>query len=744
MIHKIISQLLIAAKTHGHRRALVLSGDRQWAIRGMSDGLFHASLERVLWVNELAEPHRPAVAHPSWQYVNSTKARAILGQEFDAVVFDAHAGFNADAFGMVAGTVCGGGLLILLAPVLKQWSDLDELEKKRVAVEPYSAEQVSGYFIQRLIQTIKTAEGLVLLQEGDCLEGVLPAAIAPLTTDEAKAPDFSPNSIYRSQDQAYAVEALIKVATGHRRRPVVLTSDRGRGKSAALGLAAAQLLQAGKSHIIVTGPSVETLAPVFQNAARQLPGAKLSPGALYHEGALIEFVAPDVLVQEEYEPNLLLVDEAAAIPTPMLTAMLKKFSRIAFATTVHGYEGTGRGFVTRFYSVLDELTPGWRGLTMSTPVRWAANDPVEHFVFDALLLNAAAAPSELVSDESLRHGLIETLSPEHFLANEHDLRQVFGLLVQAHYRTRPFDLRVLLDGPNVSVCVMRHEQQVIGVALLAEEGGFDDKLAAKIYEGRRRPQGHLLPQTLSVHVGLEQAPYLRYTRVMRIAIHPECQKQGLGSYFLSQLSKQIKAKGIDCLGASFGASVEILPFWQRAGFVPARVGLTREHTSGTHSVVMLKPLSVKGHGLVGVAQGRFAQLFPHQLSESLADLDLPIAARLMVRGEVAKPELDPLAWSDLVAFGFGERGYDVIYPALWQLAVSALSDSAIAELLSDEEKQVLLVKVIQRRNWIASAAALDLPGRSSVLLRLRNSVRTLLACYGDDWLMSEAGRYPRH
>ena len=80
---------------------------------------------------------------------------------------------------------------------------------------------------------------------------------------------------------------------------------------------------------------------------------------------------------------MVMIDEAAAIPLPLLTAVVKNCSRLALATTVHGYEGTGRGFELRFGPLLSSQTRGERRVTLTTPVRWAAGDPLERFIFRA-------------------------------------------------------------------------------------------------------------------------------------------------------------------------------------------------------------------------------------------------------------------------------------------------------------------------------------------------------------------------
>ena len=75
----------------------------------------------------------------------------------------------------------------------------------------------------------------------------------------------------------------------------------------------------------------------------------------------------------------------------MLTDFLTHYSRIVFASTQHGYEGSGRGFAINFKKILDSVAPEWVNCELSTPIRWSENDTLENFVFDALLLKAEPA-----------------------------------------------------------------------------------------------------------------------------------------------------------------------------------------------------------------------------------------------------------------------------------------------------------------------------------------------------------------
>ena len=69
----------------------------------------------------------------------------------------------------------------------------------------------------------------------------------------------------RTLDQARALVTFLDVASERTlRATVALTASRGRGKSAALGLALAGAIGLGYSNIFVTAPAPENLSTLFE------------------------------------------------------------------------------------------------------------------------------------------------------------------------------------------------------------------------------------------------------------------------------------------------------------------------------------------------------------------------------------------------------------------------------------------------------------------------------------------------
>lgn len=716
-----------SARARNHRCALVLAGESPWCRQAVAAVLHGAGVEDPLWITD--RPPRGA------RSVCAARAQTMLGKEIDTAIIDAYAGFDADAFGAVSGSIRGGGLLLLLTPPLTDWPGFNDPEHARLAVAPYCAAAIKGRFLRRLVRVLREQTDLVVCRQG----GEVPTAARP---PKAAAPVATTDPIYRTLDQREAVAAVVKVARGHRRRPLVLMSDRGRGKSAALGIAAAQLLQQGLRCIVVTAARRDAVEPLFEQAKQHLPQVLGTRGTLIWGETRIEYAPPDALTLNPRAADLLLVDEAAAIPTPLLERLLGHYARIVFATTVHGYEGSGRGFAVRFQQVLGRRTPGHRVLRLRDPVRWAVDDPVERLTFDALLLDASPTADDAVREATVESCTIEQLDRDALTEDETTLAELFGLLVLAHYRTSPMDLRHLLDGPNLSVYAMRHRRQVVATALVAAEGGFDAATARAIWEGRRRPRGHLIPQSLAAHIGLEHAAMRSCARVIRIAVHPAAQSRGLGSRLLRHIVEHARAANLDCVGSSFGASVELLRFWGRANFEPVRLGVTRGAASGMHSVIVLQPLSDIGAAIFDQARQHFGEHLPHLLSDPLRELDPELAAAVLQRsGPTGPPRLGTQDWRNLMAFAFALRGYDVTLAPLWTLVCAALSDDVCARRLRPTQRDALIAKVLQKRSWQDVAHLIGVPGKARVTEVLRQAVRPMVLHFGDDQLKQEAQLY---
>jgi tRNA(Met) cytidine acetyltransferase len=607
-------------------------------------------------------------APDGFQAVPPDRIAEYLGQDVEHLVFDALQDLDPDALAIASGLVCGGGHFLLLVPELSRWG-----------------RQPQSLFLQRMAGMCKQQE-----------PGTAPAAAE-------SAGEFT-------GEQEQLIQALHKVARGHRKRPLVVIADRGRGKSSAFGMGAARLLGGGLEQILVTAPRRGATRTLFEHAARELGTVGQERGRLHMGNASIRFIAPDELLEQLPAAQLLLVDEAAGIPLPMLERMLQHYHRIAFATTVHGYEGSGRGFSLRFSRILNEHCAQWKQLTLREPVRWARGDPLEAFIFQTLLLNAEPARIESpVSNLEIGPVARKKLLQEPVL-----LEQLFGLLVDAHYRTTPTDLKHLLDAPDLTIHCARRNGDIIAAMLVAAEGHIPAAQHKEILAGRRRPRGQLLPAVLASHCGFPQALSLGWERVLRIAVHPDLQGQGIGSRMLEYLAASARERGVDMLGSSFGATPALLDFWQRNGYAAVRLGQRREASSSAHAVTMLHGLSHVAKDLQTRAEKTFQEHFPLQLSEPFRNLSPPLVRRLLPGRD--RHLIQQQHRQTLAAFAAGQRQYLDALGALHQLARTAPADP------------LLVLKILQHRSWPETAAALGLTGRKAVLKKLRNHVA--------DWLQN--------
>ncbi|MDX1587681.1 MAG: GNAT family N-acetyltransferase [Oleiphilaceae bacterium] len=574
-----------------HRTLVVISGPVDWA-RSEAARLWPCLPSPGLWVgDEQGSPEGATRCRPD-------QAHQSLGTGLGALVWDAHAGLHPSGFGAITGALVGGGVMLWLVPPLADWPQYPDPDYQRLRdhAPPYR-------FLTRMARVLADAPEVLWHTP----ESPLALTGQPLADPYGQ---WGPASGV-TPDQRQALEGIMGVGLGHRHRPLVLRADRGRGKSSALGMAAKALMGEGL-RLGVTAPRPGALETFWHWLGEE-----------HRERCL--YRPPDRLLQQRPELDLLLVDEAAAIPVPLLQSMVEHYPRVVFATTVHGYEGTGRGFDLRFQSILERLRPDHQQSTLTTPVRWGTGDPLEALVHRLLLLDASMA-EHCGPDRDTERSPLEPLhlmpcDRDHLLADEGALQQLVGLLVSAHYQTSPDDVRQLLDDPGTRLWVAWQGDTAVGVLWLLSEGGLPADLAHAVWRGDRRPRGHLLAQSLAAQGGDPAAAQARYGRITRIAVHPQWRRLGLGQALVETARETLRREGVDMLGVSFGASVDLLDFWRRCGLRLLRLGLRRDAASGSHTAMLAQPLNDTGAAIVSAQSRRFAEHWPWLLLTRLTRLE---------------------------------------------------------------------------------------------------------------------------
>ena len=624
----------------GIRRLLVVSGEPDWS-HEQAMAFRRAVGHDVLWVGPQAadEP-----------YCQPAKLATLLGREFQHAIFDARAGFDVSAFAALAGTLRAGSWLLLLVPELSRWptqADADSLRWSD-APEPIA----TPHFVHHFCRTLAAHPQARIWRQGQ-----------PLTPLHD-----SPRPLWqRANGQPDDEQQAILTALAHATAQVcVVTAERGRGKSALAGMHIQQI----SGTALVTAPS-RASAEVIATFA----------GARFH------FIAPDALLASDASADWLVVDEAAAIPAPLLQKLMARFPRVLLTTTVQGYEGTGRGFLLKFCAAF----PQRQAFTLSQPIRWAAGCPLEALVNEALIFDDDAFTMPPQGDVTL----LAVLQSAWQTAPELP-RALYQLLSGAHYRTSPLDLRRMMDAPGQHFLSAQGNNGPAGALWLVDEGGLSPALSRAVWAGFRRPRGNLVAQSLAAHGGSPLAATLAGRRISRIAVHPLRQREGLGQRMVALAWEE--AQGCDYLSVSFGYTDALWRFWQRCGFTLVRIGTQREASSGCYAAMALRPLTAAGEALMQHEHQRLCREW--RWLRQWVDEKVPLP-------DVAEAILTEDDWWDLAGFAFAHRPLLAVLANLHRLsALSELPLPALRGRLGGECEAQL-------------CARLGVQGRKALLAQLR-------------------------
>ena len=293
----------------------------------------------------------------------------------------------------------------------------------------------------------------------------------------------------KTMDQAKALLEFIDAITDKKLdRTVSLTASRGRGKSAALGLAIAAAIGFGYSNIFVTSPSPENLHTLFDFVFKGFDAMEYEEHTDYdiiqstnpefhnavvrinvhdernsdqgqHHRQTIQYLHPSDAAKLG-QAELLIIDEAAAIPLPLVKGLLGPYL-VFMASTINGYEGTGRSLSLKLLEQLRQQASGvvgkptknesasasnsrsLREVTLDESIRYKPNDEVEKWLNHLLCLDASIVPfissgTPSPKDCDLYYVNRDTLFCYH-KASEKFLQRLMALFVASHYKNTPDD-----------------------------------------------------------------------------------------------------------------------------------------------------------------------------------------------------------------------------------------------------------------------------------------------------------------
>ncbi|TYG40640.1 hypothetical protein ES288_D12G109300v1 [Gossypium darwinii] len=561
-------------------------------------------MQRGLLDPEKVDPFSLFVETGGLTYCLYKDSERILGNTFGMCILQDFEALTPNLLARTIETVQGGGLIILLLRSLSSLTSLYTMVMdvhERYRTESHS--EAAGRFNERFLLSLASCKACVVMDDelnilpiSSHIKSITPVPVNedPEGLSESErdlknlkqelSEDFPVGPLIKkccTLDQGKAVVTFLDaILDKNLRSTVALLAARGRGKSAALGLAVAGAIAAGYSNIYVTAPSPENLKTLFEFVCKGFDAIEYKEHIDYDVVKSVnpEFKKATVRINiykqhrqtiqyiqpHEHEKlsqvELLVVDEAAAIPLPVVKSLLGTYL-VFLSSTVNGYEGTGRSLSLKLLQQLEEqsqLSKGVEGslsgrvfkkIELSESIRYASADPIECWLNALLCLdvtNSVASISRLPppSECDLYYVDRDTLFSYH-KDSELFLQRMMALYVSSHYKNSPNDLQLMADAPAHHLFVLlgpvdeskNQLPDILCVIQVSLEGQISRKSAIKSLSVGYQPHGDQIPWKFCEQFRDPDFPSLSGARIVRIATHPSAMRLGYGSAAIELLTR---------------------------------------------------------------------------------------------------------------------------------------------------------------------------------------------------------------
>uniref|UniRef100_A0A672QLF2 RNA cytidine acetyltransferase n=1 Tax=Sinocyclocheilus grahami TaxID=75366 RepID=A0A672QLF2_SINGR len=554
------------------------------------------------------DPFELFVAATNIRYCYYNETHKILGNTYGMCVLQDFEALTPNLLARTIETVEGGGIVVIL---LRTMNSLKQLYTMTMDVHSrYRTEahqDVVGRFNERFILSLASCKTCVVIEDQ---LNILPISthITNIKPDDGLSPreqelkdlkeslqDTQPVGVLvdscKTMDQAKAVLKFIEaISEKTLRSTVALTAARGRGKSAALGLAVAGAVAFGYSNMFVTSPSPDNLHTLFefvfkgfdalqyqehldyeiiQSLNPEFNKAVVRVNIFKEHRQTIQYIHPADAVKLG-QAELLVIDEAAAIPLPLVKKLLGPYL-VFMASTINGYEGTGRSLSLKLIQQLRQQSADSQlnlsaenrntstarlaaartlhEVTLHESIRYGQGDPVEKWLNDLLCLDCLSVPRiisgcPLPQTCDLYYVNRDTLFCYH-KASEAFLQRLMALYVASHYKNSPNDLQMLSDAPAHHLfCLLppvpptqNSLPEVLAVVQVCLEGAISHQSVLNSLSRGKKASGDLIPWTISEQFQDPEFGGLSGGRIVRIAVNPDYQGMGYGSRALQLLQQ---------------------------------------------------------------------------------------------------------------------------------------------------------------------------------------------------------------